>query len=154
MKDRIPEIVFLVILAALVAGFFLGRRKGLARFQAAMSNAKAEGHAEATTALAARLQQNVTVTAGNTTTGAEETDRALASVLAAYKRAITDGEFVAALNANDDDGAGLDNYDDLLLGTGYELHVPRSGDPLGSASVERDRLAIDRAPDPDRLESR
>lgn len=153
MTDRIPEIVFLVILAALVAGFFLGRRKGRDRLQAALSSSRAEGHAEAAADLRAQLTQSVHVTAGNTVSDARSlesfADAERFSMIMRYLH----HESGALDSDNGDDGAGLDNYRDLLRDV-RELHVPRNGDPLIGGGGQRDRVAIDRAPNRDGLEGR
>lgn len=65
MNGRVPELVFLLIVIGLVAGFLLGRRKGRARLVSALSASHAAGMRDATTELNARLSQTVNVNAGN-----------------------------------------------------------------------------------------
>lgn len=154
--NRLPEIVFLLILAAVVAGFFLGRRKGKLRLQASLSAADASGYARAETALAAQLSQVVNVNAGNTglpsafSAEEEEGIRQLLSTLRmGLDRDLERARHAAAIGArpNHHGGSG-DNDHGSVLGHVEHLQLSGGSDSRVFGFAERDRHAADRGAHP------
>lgn len=152
LKERLPEIVCLLILAGLVAGFFLGRRKGRARLQASLAQSRAEGHAEASSAIAAQLHNVVNVSAGNNSRSNSMDEDEAAFIRMAMRLGILGNDGGAASFNPDDYNDCLainDGHNDSVLGHVEQLQLSGSSVPRIFSLAERDRNAVDRRPDPD-----
>lgn len=88
------DVITLLIIGALVVAVLFGKRAGRAQLAAALSAARAEGHATATTELRAQLTQAVNVSVASSSSESGETTRELEREfsdieLAAIRHALT-----------------------------------------------------------------
>jgi len=95
------DVLTLALIAGVIVAIWLGRRKGRKQYAAAMSAARAEGHAQATAELSAKLVQQVHVSAGNSLPG--EVGRESDAIIAALRYLAVESERASMRN--------LDRYD-------------------------------------------
>lgn len=123
------DILTLVSLAGVVVAIVIARRKGRARFSASIAAARAEGHANATAELSAKLVNHVQVVAGNNLPG--EVDRESDAIVSALRFLAVESQ--RASMRDDDRHSGRHDLDALLSG--------RRSDDLSTDDLSDGRVA-------------
>jgi len=106
------DVLTLAMVGGIVVAIVLARRKGRKQFQAAMSVARAEGHAAATAELSAKLVNHVQVVAGNSLPG--EVGRESDAIVSALRFLAVESERASMRDLDRHDGG--DDLRTMLAG--------------------------------------